>query len=137
MKPSRVVLSIVLVLTIGFVSAWKLYADYRKQQLQEYEVGPDAFVILSKGQISHVIEITVLNANGQPLENVPVEIENTSLWERGITDKDGHAAIKVGPPEVLRVRVDQKVVLERPRAPCFEYPYVYPGLKILIIRKDK
>jgi len=105
-------------------------------QLRDYETGPWAFAILSTSGVPFLVEVRVLDSRGNPVPGADVDIRNNSGGNRGSTDVNGRANIKVAEREVLQIFVDGCLVLNRPNADKLGYPSVDRGLSVLIVKKD-
>jgi len=111
------------------------YWQWRAAQIQKFENGPVAFVMLENGFKRGVIEVQVFNTDGKPEVGVEVVIRNNSGPNVGVTDASGRVDIDVAEHDVDQIRINGQTVLDRPNAASYGFPSINPGLRVLILHK--
>jgi len=103
---------------------WRARTTDRAVQLQDYENSPSAFVVLSKGSSPFLVEVRVIDQDGNPVVGANIDVRNNSGGNVGTTGTNGHANIKVGEREIEQILLAGKPVLNRPNAYALGYPSV-------------
>ena len=115
---------------------WRAWTTERTVQLQDYENSSSAFVVFSKGRSALLVEVRVIDLDGNPVAGANIDIRNNSGGNAGTTDTNGHANIKVAEREIDGILLDGQPVLNRPNAYSLGYPSVEKGLCVLIVKRD-
>jgi hypothetical protein len=131
-----VILLGVAVLIVGGWLWWRERATTAAIQLQDYEISPSAFVLLTKGSSPLLVEVRVIDQNGFPIVGANVDVRNKSGGNLGITGTNGLASIEVAEWEVEQLLLSGKPVLNRPNAYALGYPSAENGLSVLIIKRN-
>lgn len=108
----------------------------RTAQLQDYENSSTAVVVLSKGSSPFLVEVRVIDRDGNPVAGANIDVRNNSGGNAGTTGANGHTSIKVGEREIEQILLGGQPVLNRPSAYALGYPSVEKGLHVLIVKKD-
>jgi hypothetical protein len=98
------------------------------------EENEDVLVKWKKGSSPMQVNVFVVDKDGYPGVGDAVHVVNNSGGNVGVTDACGLTTIKVYESEVLRITMNNRVVLERSDS-FWGVPSVRDSLKVLIIKK--
>ena len=85
------------------------------------------------------VVIRVTDAAGRPVPSVPVDVDNSSGGNDGVTDQTGVATLSMGETDVLGITVSGIRVMNRDRllSRLLEFPSVSDGLQVSVRLKRR